>query len=147
MKLGSSKVAAGFCLAAPLVLTGCQTTNVLFAGGSNATSPELIAALDGGLIGQVADLEISQGDQRQALASEYRALEYAAPGESVTWKSSAGVFAGFVSASQPYRVGSQDCRQYTLRIFNAQAASNQTPRASARGTACRNANGSWSLLS
>ena len=48
--------------------------------------------------------------------------------------------AGTVRPAQPYRVGSQDCRQYTHVI-----QVNGGPR-EARGTACRNEDGSWMLL-
>jgi surface antigen len=59
----------------------------------------------------------------------------------VTWKSDRSAHYGEVMAAQPYRVGSQDCRQYTHTVFSGSGAG-----ATARGTACRNADGSWTPL-
>ena len=59
-------------------------------------------------------------------------------GKAVDWQGSRG--GGSVTAAQPYRVGSQDCRQYTQTV-NAGGQSR-----SARGTACRNPDGSWTPL-
>lgn len=94
--------------------------------------------MDGGLIGGSIGQGLSQSDRRTALQAEYRALEYTPGGKAVDWQGS-GV-AGSVTAAQPYRVGSQDCRQYTQTV-NAGGQSR-----SARGTACRNADGSWTPL-
>ncbi|MEO1701471.1 MAG: hypothetical protein AAFR71_05400 [Pseudomonadota bacterium] len=136
-----------FWLMVPMTLSACQTTGLVFGGSEKAlSSPQLIAALNGGLVGQVSALELTNTDQRLALASEYRALEYAAPGELVTWQSSAVALAGQVTASQPYRVGSQNCRQYSHRIFSTQVTASGSAPAAAHGTACRNIDGSWNLL-
>jgi surface antigen len=82
---------------------------------------------------------LGRGDIRKALEAEHRALEYAASGQSVAWTGSFGR-SGDVTPAQPYRVGSQDCRQYTHRLVV-----DGTTR-TARGTACRNADGSWTTL-
>ena len=58
----------------------------------------------------------------------------------MTWKGERLGRYGEVVAAQPYRVGSQDCRQYTQTVFTGTAG------ATARGTACRNADGSWTPL-
>ena len=107
-----------------------------------AASGGLLAALDGGLVGRSDMSRLSRNDRIAALQSEYRALEYTAPGDLVTWQGRSDGLAGQVVASQPYRVGSQDCRQYSHTISSSGSAP-----AVVRGTACRNADGSWSLLS
>ena len=94
--------------------------------------------MDGGLIGGSIGSNLSQGDRRTALQAEYRALEYTPGGKAVEWQGSGA--SGSVTAAQPYRVGSQDCRQYTHAVSNG--GRNQT----ARGTACRNPDGSWTPL-
>ena len=134
-------------VAAAIALSGCSTTGL--GGGRSATpaasgpatpaAPEtIISAMDGGLIGGSIGSNLSQGDRRTALQAEYRALEYTLGGKAVEWQGS-GV-SGAVTAAQPYRVGSQDCRQYTHAVSNG--GRNQT----ARGTACRNPDGSWTPL-
>lgn len=134
---------------AVFAVAGCQTAGglVSVAQPANPGDAALIAALNGGLIGKISAVSLEGGSQRQALASEYRALEYAAPGDLVTWQLPTRSLAGQVVASQPYRVGSQDCRQYTHQVFNTAVSPTASQPATARGTACRNPDGSWSLLS
>lgn len=131
-------------------LTGC----VSLGGGASETNTgagvaivpgaglSLLEPLQGGLIGRVDPLRINRADRIAALQSEYRALEFTPPGDIVTWQGRNGTLSGQVVPSQPYRVGSQDCRQYTHTVASGSA----TPTI-VRGTACRNPDGSWSLLS
>lgn len=129
-----------------VLMSGC-TTSGGGAGflGSNSTPPSaeanvsasIVKSLNGGLIGGQIGAGLNDQDRRAALAAEYRALEYTPANQPVTWSASSGR-TGQVVALQPYRVGSQDCRQYTQTVSGAAAP--------ARGTACRNADGSWSLL-
>lgn len=121
-------------------LSGCSTVG----GGGRATAygpatpSAIISALGGGLIGGTLGQGLSADAREAALQAEYRALEHTQAGKSVDWRGSGGE--GAVTAGQPYRVGSQDCRQYTQTV-NA-GGQNRT----ARGTACRNPDGSWTLL-
>lgn len=126
-------------------LSGCSTVGL--GGGRPATSaaaagpaaPEtIIAAMDGGLIGGSVGAGLSADDRQTALQAEYRALEHTPAGKAVDWRGSSG--SGAVTAAQPYRVGSQDCRQYTQTV-NAGGQGR-----TARGTACRNPDGSWTPL-
>lgn len=130
-----------------LLVTGCTTTgfgpsprtaSITSTQGVAAPSG-LVAALDGGLIARIDGLNPSKGDLNAALQGEYRALEYTAPGEAVSWQSRQ--LQGKITPSQPYRVGSQDCRQYMQTVTKSGA------EFTAKGTACRNEDGSWSLLS
>jgi len=136
-------------VAATLVLSGCSTVGL---GGGRTTGPApassgpttpaapeaIISAMDGGLIGGSIGSNLRDGDRRTALQAEYRALEYTPGGKAVEWQGSS--VSGSVTAAQPYRVGSQDCRQYTHTVSNG--GQSQT----ARGTACRNPDGSWTPL-
>ncbi len=99
----------------------------------------IIGAMAGGLIGGQIGRGLDAQDRRKALEAEYRALEYTGSGQPVTWKGS-GSRTGEVVAAQPYSVGSQNCRQYTHTIYVG-----LEPQ-SARGTACRNTDGSWTPL-
>lgn len=105
------------------------------------TSTSLVASLEGGLIGRADTPTLNARDRSTALQSEYRALEYTAPSQPVYWQSQNGKLSGTVIPSQPYRVGSQDCRQYAHLVTMAGTTVEQN------GTACRNQDGSWSLLS
>jgi len=139
-------------VSALLALSGCGTLGK--GGGPDisitnppATPPSgakvattIISAMAGGLVGGSIGSGLSETEKRKALEAEYKALEYTASGQKVTWKSDSSAHSGEVVAAQPYRVGSQDCRQYTHTVFTGTAG--QT----ARGTACRNADGSWTPL-
>ena len=72
------------------------------------------------------------------MRAEQFALASAPAGEAVDWQ---GVEAsGSVVAASPFQVGDQNCRQLTQRItLNGRDYVG-------RGAACRNADGSWSLL-
>lgn len=135
-----------------LAVSGCTTTGLGGGAGILSTAPAgaskngkvaagIINAMDGGLIGGSIGAGLSDGDRRRALEAEYRALEYAQGGQAVAWKGEQANRNGEVVAGQPYRVGSQDCRQYSQTVFTS-----GTPL-KARGTACRNPDGSWTPLS
>jgi surface antigen len=133
-KYGGQAVA----IAALLALAGCTTT-----GGGAPSQPEptpVVKGMAGGLVDGAVGKGLSRADKRLALDAEYRALEYTQGGKPVSWKSASGDVTGDVVAAQPYRVGSQDCRQYTHTIFS------DGDTQSARGTACRNPDGSWTPL-
>jgi surface antigen len=129
----------------PLLLAGCQTT-----GFGRGVSPKVETGLGpgaanpgitgGGLIGGKLGVALDKADRAAGFEAEYKALEYSSGGELVTWTGKSGGASGRVVAAQPYRVGSQDCRQYSHELLLAGAAK------SGRGTACRNSDGTWTLL-
>lgn len=131
-----------------LALSGCVSSATgtgssligAFTGPTDEAQPmsaRIAEAMAGGLIGRTVELD--RGDRRKALEAEYRALEYTASGESVTWRGGSSL-SGQVVAAPPYRVGSQNCRQYVHTVNQ-----NGTERVG-RGTACRNDDGSWTPL-
>ncbi len=137
-----------------LAISGCTTTGMGAGTGKGLSSalsvPDtgdgakvaktIVSAMDGGLVGGKIGAGLSQRERQMGLEAEYKALEYTASGQVVTWKSDSSSRYGEVVAAQPYRVGSQDCRQYTHTVFAG------GPGVTARGTACRNADGSWTPL-
>ena len=136
-------------VAAAIVLSACSTTGMggrpaspgaMSASATPAAPETIISAMGGGLIGGAIGSGLSESDRRSALQAEYRALEYTPAGNAVEWQG-AGGRGGAVTAAQPYRVGSQDCRQYTHTVLLAGGQ-----RQTARGTACRNPDGSWTPL-
>lgn len=91
-----------------------------------------------GLLASGVGSSLGERDRRRALEAEYRALEYMQGGQTVAWTGTRGNLRGEVVAYQPYRVGSQDCRQYVHTVH-----AGGEPMV-VRGTACRNPDGSWS---
>lgn len=143
----SWKIAAVILAAA---FTGCSTSNVVGQAPSahsfaqaqpqRAMSGSIVEAMGGGLIGGQLGSTLDNRERRRALEAEYRALEYTPAGQSVAWGRKGTSIQGEVVAGSPYRVGSQNCRQYTHTVQTS--GRSQT----ARGTACRNADGSWTPL-
>ncbi|MDH4992884.1 hypothetical protein QEZ48_18890 [Aquamicrobium lusatiense] len=131
-------------VAGSLMLAGCSTTGIGRSGGmaqpGGQLSSTVISAMGGGLVSGSIGSGLSGAERRNGLEAEYKALEYTASGQPVTWKGSQPNRYGEVVAAQPYRVGSQDCRQYTHTVYTGGAG------ATARGTACRNPDGSWTPL-
>jgi surface antigen len=137
-----SKGIIGLSLLACVALSGCQTTKSgasggLFGAGKPSASASFIEALQGGIVGRTG-VTLSDSDRQRALEAESRALEGAAVGQPVVW--SGRNVSGKVVAAAPYQVGSQNCRQYThtLTVDGKDTL--------ARGSACRNDDGSWSPL-
>ncbi|SFK57005.1 Surface antigen [Mesorhizobium albiziae] len=138
-------------LAGMLTVTGCAsqgsksvigaaTEGVTGNAGSEKVATAIITEMRGGLVGGSVGAELSRSERRSALEAEYRALEYTPNAQTVVWGDKAGGRYGEVVAASPYRVGSQDCRQYAHTVYTG----GQPKRA--RGTACRNADGSWTPL-
>ena len=96
--------------------------------------------MQGGLVGGDIGADLSRAERSVALEAEYRALEYTPSGQKVNWGDRRSGRYGEVVAASPYRVGSQDCRQYGHTVFV------DGRQQKARGTACRNADGSWTPL-
>jgi surface antigen len=144
---------SGLGVLALSLLAACSTTSGstrLDETGENmaaatATEPEssayYIQALRGGLVSRIPGVRLSSTDKSRALEAEYKVLETAPGGQSVTWQGAGGL-TGEVVAAVPYQVGSQNCRQYSHSITVREG----TTPAIARGAACRNANGSWTPL-
>lgn len=137
-------------VSALLAVSGCTTlsgkgptvavTPASTPPSSGKVTTTIISAMGGGLISGAIGNGLSETEKRSALEAEYKALEYTTSGQKVTWKGAQASRYGEVVPAQPYRVGSQDCRQYTQTVFSAGAG------VTARGTACRNADGSWTPL-
>jgi surface antigen len=136
-------------IAAPLALSACGTTEPGDDGGvaGDTSTPAsgdgkaaIIKSMRGGLVGGSIGTGLSDDEKNRALEAEYRALEYGQGGQPVAWKGDDSGTYGQVVAAQPYRVGSQDCRQYTQTVVHDRQSK------IVRGTACRNTDGSWTPL-
>ncbi len=125
---------------AALMASGCTTTSLPVGNEQGVVKASIMDAMNGGLIGGDIGDGLSGRERRIALEAEYRALEYTPGGQSVPWRAERSDHSGEVIPAQPYKVGSQDCRQYVHRVV-VDGSERQ-----ARGTACRNPDGSWTPL-
>lgn len=126
------------------LLSGCMSPTGpvgLSSDPEPQTALENISArLERGLIQNAIADPLPSDVLARALSAEYRALEYQERGQQVSWESPDKTIVGTVMPLQPYRVGSQDCRQYVHNL-----TVKGVPR-SATGAACRNEDGSWTLI-
>ena len=144
-----------------LVVTGCAGDPVTGTGPKENTGT-LVGALAGGLIGSqigggtgeriaagVAGAAIGgvvgnrigaamdDEDKRRAYAAQIQALESGSSGAPVAWRNPASGRYGSVVPGPAYDQGALKCRHYTHTIYI-----DGQPQA-ARGSACRNPDGSW----
>ena len=76
-----------------------------------------------------------------AQQAELAALEKGQSGVATPWRNPDNQRHGMVVPGRPYRIGEQDCRDYSHTIYV-----DGQPR-TMRGTACRNPDGSWRNVS
>jgi surface antigen len=96
-------------------------------------------ALSGFLVGELEGA-LSPADRELAYEAQYRALEYGQTGQAVEWEGTAGRARGAVTPGPAYQVNAFNCRDYThvIQLLDVPTT--------ARGTACRNADGTWSVV-
>jgi surface antigen len=109
--------------------------------GSGRVVATAIGALAGGLIGAEIGRSLDERDRQKALAAEYRALEFGRAGRPVAWRNENSGIYGEVVTGPGYEVNSLDCRDYTHTIYIDGRAR------IARGTACRQPDGTWRIVS
>jgi surface antigen len=102
--------------------------------GKGNTLATLGGAVAGAIAGGLLGKNMSQADE----ACVSRALEYAPPGQAITWKNPDTQSQFALTPGQIYQKNGQDCRDYSLSGTDAPAA--QT------GTACRGGDGQWQAL-
>jgi surface antigen len=112
-----------------------------FGGGTGERLAAGIAgAAIGGLIGNRIGAAMDDEDRRRAYAAEMQALESGPSGAPVAWRNPDTGRYGNVVPGPAYQANGATCRQYTHTIYidgNPQTA---------RGTACRNPDGTWTTL-
>lgn len=136
------------------VLAGCSTAqeNPNTVGGAaigavaggvigqlagHNTASTLVGAAVGGLIGGTIGNALDQADRQRARDAEMQALEYGNPGAPVSWRGDSGAYGTIVPGPTYARGGSPKCREFTHTVYI-----NGQPQ-TARGTACRNPDGTW----
>jgi surface antigen len=96
----------------------------------------------GGLIGGAIGNRLDAADQDKANVAAARALESVPAGQSVAWRNPDSGNAGVVTPMRTYQTANgQYCREYTQTI-NVGGEKHQS-----YGTACRQADGTWRIVS
>jgi surface antigen len=141
--------------AASLSLAGCmgngpnQDAGTLFGAatgaivggalGNGSLGAVAAGAVIGGFLGNAIGSELDANDQRLAMNAQYQALDAGPTGAPVQWRGRRNY--GNVVAGSPYRVNDYNCRDYTHTIYI-----DGRPEI-ARGTACRQPDGTWRVIS
>lgn len=108
-----------------------------FGKGNGKVLATVAGALVGGLVGSEIGKSMDQQDRMLAQQAELAALERGQSGVSTPWRNPDNGRYGEVVPSKPYRRGPDDCRDYSHTVYIDGRAQTM------RGTACRNADGSW----
>lgn len=149
-------IAAGTAIVIALAAAGCsQTTGPNEAGGTvlGAVAGGLIGSRFGGGAGKVAAVMAgtmiggflgnqvgrSLDDEAQARAAEAQAAAVSS-GRRYDWRGQGGSY-GYVEPGPAYTDSSGTCRTYTHTIYIDGRPRNGT------GTACRNPDGTWQIVS
>ena len=113
-----------------------------FGGGTGGhIAGALVGAGLGALIGNRMGAAMDDRDRERAYAAQMAALNEGAPGAPVSWRNADSGRYGSVVPGPAYVDGGRSCRSYTHTIYI-----DGQPQ-TARGTACRNPDGSWTPLS
>jgi surface antigen len=139
------------------LLMGCESTGPRTAVGGlgGAAAGGLLAAalggegtaiaavtILGGLLGGAIGERLDAADRQRANAAAAQALEAVPSGQSVTWRNPDSGNAGTVTPVRTYQTATgQYCREYTQTI-NVGGERHQS-----YGTACRQPDGTWRIVS
>jgi len=114
-----------------------------FGGGTGERiAAGLAGAAIGGLIGNRIGAAMDDDDKRLAYAAQMQALESGRSGAAVPWRNPDSGRYGSVVPGAAYQSNGLQCRPYTHTIY----IDGQPPQV-ARGSACRNPDGTWTAVS
>jgi len=109
-------------------------------GATAHVTGALVGAGLGALIGNRIGAAMDDEDKRRAYAAQVQALDAGTPGAPISWRNPDSGRYGMVVPGPTYEEQGRQCRSYTHTIYI-----DGRPE-TARGTACRNSDGSWTPL-
>ena len=124
-------------------LVGAGTGAVIgsaVAGPGNRLGGAVVGGLLGGLIGNRIGAAMDDEDKQRAYAAQMDALDRGQSGAPVSWRNPDSGRYGTVVPGPVYQHDGRNCRSFTHTIYI-----DGHPE-TARGTACRNPDGSWTAL-
>lgn len=113
-----------------------------FGKGNGRIATGAIGALLGAGIGNAVGASLDRADMQYYDRTSQRAFETAQAGQSLPWSNPQSGHSGSITPSAPYKnTDGQYCREFTQKIN----VGGQTQ--SGYGTACRQPDGSWQIIS
>lgn len=122
-------------------LGGAAIGSAFGGGAAGHIAGALIGAGAGALIGNRIGAALDDEDKKRAYEAEMNALERGESGAPVGWRNPDSGRYGSVVPGPAYVDNGRNCRAYTETIYI-----DGSPE-TARGTACRNPDGTWTPLS
>jgi len=121
--------------------TGALLGSAIAGGGTgNRLAGAAVGAALGSLIGNRIGAALDDDDRQRAYAAQMDALDRGASGAPVSWKNPDSGRYGTVVPGPAYMENGRNCRSFTHTIYI-----DGRPQ-TARGTACRNPDGTWTAL-
>jgi surface antigen len=114
--------------------------NAIGGSAGNRFAGTVLGAAVGGFLGNRIGAALDDEDRRRAYAAQMQALEAGPSGSPVAWRNPDSGRYGNVVPGPAYQANGSTCRSYTHTIYidgNPQTG---------RGTACRNPDGTWTLV-
>jgi surface antigen len=118
--------------------TGALVGNAVGGAAGNRVAGTVIGAAVGGMLGNRIGAAMDDEDKRRAYAAQVQALESGPSGAPVAWRNPDSGRYGSVVPGPAYQREGINCRPYTHTIYI-----DGRPQ-TARGSACRNPDGTWS---
>jgi surface antigen len=122
-------------------LGGAAIGSQIGGGSGERVAAALGGALIGGLIGNRIGAAMDDEDKKRAYAAQMQALEAGPSGAPVAWRNPDSGRYGSIVPGPAYQQQGMTCRQYTHTIYI-----DGKPQ-TARGSACRNPDGTWNPVS
>src|SRR6187200_3766627 len=118
-------------------LAGGLIGSQIGGGTGERVAAGVAGAAIGGIVGNRIGASMDDEDKRRAYAAQIQALESGPSGAPVAWRNPDSGRYGSIVPGPAYDSNGMNCRQFTHTIYI-----DGKPQ-TARGTACRNPDGSW----
>lgn len=122
-------------------LSGALIGSAIGGTPGDRVAAAVAGAAIGGLIGNRIGAAMDDDDRRLAYQAQIDALEQGAPGAPVAWRNPGSGRHGSIVPGPAYVQRGLQCRGYTHTIYL-----DSRPQI-ARGTACKNSDGTWTAIS